>query len=335
MKVKRKSKKVVSWLILAAVLIAGATCLILRNKGNNYNKNKETDFYPDSTNRGNYIDILTEDCSLYIGTALTLKCEANPESALENVFWSTSDSAIVSVDDNGKAIVVGVGTAVITATSDMLTDSVVIIGIEKEAQTVEGETVTEPALPIFIPNEKGELVPENPTEPETEGKTDSDIPVKPTREPSTYEVPTLEKPTRVEKPTEAPTKAPEKPTQAVTVPTEPDVDYQAVLMSSLSSLGYTKYKEGLDYVFIYKEDGNYLGEVIINDSFVQIYIQTRTTGFDEAIKALISLVVPEDYNKVFSAFVGASDNKTIKVQNHTIRIRPASGENHAQLIISY
>ena len=83
------------------------------------------------------------------------------------------------------------------------------------------------------------------------------------------------------------------------------------------------------------EDGNYLGEVIVNDDSVQLYIQTRTTSFDTALKELLKIILPKEYNNVFMTFVQSEDNKTIVAEGHRIRIRPAGDENHAQLIISY
>lgn len=328
MKAKLNIKRVVICLIIFLGIIAGITCLIIKNKGNNPDKkNNSSTSYIDSSQRGKYIEILTDDCSLYIGTSITLKCEANPETALHDLSWTSSDEEIVIIDDNGKLTVVGSGTSIITATNGTLTDSIIIIGIEKEQPTVEGETVTEPMLPIYVPNEKGELVPDKPTEQQTESN-----PVEPVTD--------VTKETEEESYTQGNTENKTEPatqkntdTETEPVTSEENINYPERIIGTITSLGYTKYKE--DYIYIYEEDGNYLGEVIVNDTFIQIYIQTRTTQFDKALKALIGLVIPDEYEKVYSAFVSAEDNKTIKVQNHIIRIRPGSGENHAQLIISY
>lgn len=337
MKAKLNVKRVVICLIIFLGIIAGITCLILKKKGNNSDKKiNSSTIYTGNIQQGTYINILTEDCSLYVGTVITLKCEANPENILNNLSWTSSDEEIAVIDDNGKLTVVGTGTTIVTVTNGLITDSIIVIGIEKEESTGENETVTEPMLPIFVPDGNGELVPENPTKNEEQGKPDE----KETKPAVTEAV--TEQPSKEEQVTQGITNAETKPevkpeiepeTDSEAETTEDNINYQELIIGSISSLGYSRYKQ--DYIYIYEEDGNYLGEVIVNDSFLQIYIQTRTTGFDEALKSLIALVIPDEYESVYSAFAGAEDNKTIKVQNHTIRIRPATGDNHAQLIISY
>lgn len=337
MKAKLNVKRVVICLIVFLGIVAGITCLILKKKGNNSDKkNNSSTVYTGSIQQETYINILTEDCSLYVGTVITLKCEANPEDILNNLLWTSSDEEIAVIDDNGKLTVVGTGTTIVTVTNGMLTDSIIVIGVEKEEPTGENETVTEPMLPIFVPDGNGGLVPENPTKKEEQGNPDE-------KETKPAETESVTEPTSKEEyvtpgSTDAETKPEVKPETEPDTDAEPEttadnINYQELIIDSITSLGYSRYKQ--DYIYIYEEDGNYLGEVIVNDSFLQIYIQTRTTGFDEALKALIALVIPDEYENVYAAFVGAKDNKTIKVQNHTIRIRPATGDNHAQLIISY
>lgn len=337
MKAKLNGKRVVVCLVIFLGIIAGITCLFLKKRVNNSDKkNNSSTVYTGDIQQGAYIDILTEDCSLYVGTVITLKCEANPENVLNNLSWTSSDEEIAVIDDNGKLTVIGTGTTIITVTNGLLTDSIIVIGIEKENPTGEDETVTEPMLPIFVPDSNGELVPENPTRKEEQGN-----PAGKETKPAETEAVT-EPPSKEEHVTHGTTDAETKPevkpetqpdTKTELETTEENINYPEQIIGSITSLGYSRYKQ--DYIYIYEEDGNYLGEVIVNDSFLQIYIQTRTTGFDEALKALIGLVIPDEYEKVFSAFVSAEDNKTIKVKKHTIRIRPAGGDNHAQLIISY
>ena len=337
MKAKLNIKRVVVCLVIFLGIIAGVTCLLLKKKGNNADKkNNPSTVYTGDVHQGTYIDILTEDCSLYVGTVITLRCKANPENMLDNLTWTSSDEEIAVIDNNGKLTVVGTGTTIITVSNELLTDSIIVIGIEKEESAGENETVTEPMLPILIPDINGGLVPERPTNKEEQGKPDENE-TKPaeteaaTENPSKEDHITSENTEAETKPEVVPETRPE--TDAEPETTEDVINYQELIISSIASLGYSRYKQ--DYIYIYEEDGNYLGEVIVNDSFLQIYIQTRTTGFDEALKSLIALIIPEEYESVYSAFAGAEDNKTIKVQNHTIRIRPATGDNHAQLIISY
>ena len=226
------------------------------------------------------------------------------------------------VDEKGNVRVNGTGTAIITATSGLLTDSVVIAGIDKETVTDTGNgPVSEPALPVYIPDGNGGVVPKETKAPENDNNDNT----------------SQETTATVERETGSGTNIPD------VIPTNPDRteeteskdNYKDILMNTITSLGYKRYKQDMDFAYIYEEDGNYLGEVIIDDNQVQIYVQTRTMGFDNALIELIKCVCGNESNNVFRAFTEAQDNKTIIANGHTIRIRPASDSGHSKLIISY
>ena len=292
-------KKTIIGILIGACLIAGvvfALCLKKNKNGNNSGTVFVTTENGDeqNTESGEYIRIEANDGSYHIGTQMLLEFTASSDELAEGIIWKSSNESIVTVTSSGEVVVVGEGTAVITITSGIYTDSLVIQGITTDKETVNFETEA----------------PDNPISPTTGGDT----------EPET-------KP--VEKPTEPPT------TKPVVKPTEPPTvkpDYKLLLTEVLPTIGYTKH---LEDVYLYMEDGNYLGEVIVNDDSVQLYIQTRTTSFDTALKELLKIILPKEYNNVFMTFVQSEDNKTIVAEGHRIRIRPAGDENHAQLIISY
>ena len=292
-------KKTVIGILIGTCLIAGvvfALCLKKNKNGNNSGTVFVTTENGDeqNTESGEYIRIEANDGSYHIGTQMLLEFTASSDELAEGIIWKSSNESIVTVTSSGEVVVVGEGTAVITITSGIYTDSLVIQGITTDKETVNFETEA----------------PDNPISPTTGGDT----------EPVT-------KP--VEKPTEPPT------TKPVVKPTEPPTvkpDYKLLLTEVLPTIGYTKH---LEDVYLYMEDGNYLGEVIVNDDSVQLYIQTRTTSFDTALKELLKIILPKEYNNVFMTFVQSEDNKTIVAEGHRIRIRPAGDENHAQLIISY
>lgn len=328
--VKRKGhlnvKRVVITALVFILIIAGIVTLICINK-NKKGKNSENTNEP-SVNRndyikdGEYIKITTDDCSLYVGTTLTLSIEGSDDKVLQSVAFKSSDKDIVSVDEKGNVRVNGTGTAIITATSGLLTDSVVIAGIDKETVTDTGNgPVSEPALPVYIPDGNGGVVPKETKAPENDNNDNT----------------SQETTTAVERETGSGTNIPD------VIPTNPDRteeteskdNYKDILMNTITSLGYKRYKQDMDFAYIYEEDGNYLGEVIIDDNQVQIYVQTRTMGFDNALIELIKCVCGNESNNVFRAFTEAQDNKTIIANGHTIRIRPASDSGHSKLIISY
>ena len=314
-------KKTVIGILIGTCLIAGvvfALCLKKNKNGNNSGTVFVTTENGDeqNTESGEYIRIEANDGSYHIGTQMLLEFTASSDELAEGIIWKSSNESIVTVTSSGEVVVVGEGTAVITITSGIYTDSLVIQGITTDKETVNFETEA----------------PDNPISPTTGGDT----------EPATKPV---EKPTEpvtkpVEKPTEPATKPVEKPTEPPTTkpvvkPTEPPTvkpDYKLLLTEALPTIGYTRH---LEDVYLYMEDGNYLGEVIVNDDSVQLYIQKRTTSFDTALKELLKIILPKEYNNVFMTFVQSEDNKTIVAEGHRIRIRPAGDENHAQLIISY
>ena len=128
--VKRKGhlnvKRVVITALVFILIIAGIVTLICINK-NKKGKNSENTNEP-SVNRndyikdGEYIKITTDDCSLYVGTTLTLSIEGSDDKVLQSVSFKSSDKDIVSVDEKGNVRVNGTGTEIITATSGLLTD---------------------------------------------------------------------------------------------------------------------------------------------------------------------------------------------------------------------
>jgi hypothetical protein len=314
-------KKTVIGILIGACLIAGvvfALCLKKNKNGNNSGTVFVTTENGDeqNTESGEYIRIEANDGSYHIGTQMLLEFTASSDELAEGIIWKSSNESIVTVTSSGEVVVVGEGTAVITITSGIYTDSLVIQGITTDKETVNFETEA----------------PDNPISPTTGGDTE---PVtKPVEKPTEPVTKPVEKPTEpatkpVEKPTEPPT------TKPVVKPTEPPTvkpDYKLLLTEALPTIGYTRH---LEDVYLYMEDGNYLGEVIVNDDSVQLYIQTRTTSFDTALKELLKIILPKEYNNVFMTFVQSEDNKTIVAEGHRIRIRPAGDENHAQLIISY
>ena len=314
-------KKTVIGILIGTCLIAGvvfALCLKKNKNGNNSGTVFVTTENGDeqNTESGEYIRIEANDGSYHIGTQMLLEFTASSDELAEGIIWKSSNESIVTVTSSGEVVVVGEGTAVITITSGIYTDSLVIQGITTDKETVNFETEA----------------PDNPISPTTGGDTE---PVtKPVEKPTEPVTKPVEKPTEpatkpVEKPTEPPT------TKPVVKPTEPPTvkpDYKILLTEALPTIGYTRH---LEDVYLYMEDGNYLGEVIVNDDSVQLYIQTRTTSFDTALKELLKIILPKEYNNVFMTFVQSEDNKTIVAEGHRIRIRPAGDENHAQLIISY
>ena len=80
------------------------------------------------------LDIEKESVNLSLGEekALSVEVKANKETFEEKVQWTSSNEAVVTVDENGKLVAVGPGTAVITAKIGDLTDTCSVVVSDKE-----------------------------------------------------------------------------------------------------------------------------------------------------------------------------------------------------------
>ena len=355
----RKGRVAAAAGILTAVAAAAAViCVIFVNKGNNGNNggNSPTGEHtvnPDEiVDKDEYVSIDLEDCNLYVGNILRLKCSSRPEEYSRKVIWSSSDMNIVSVNGKGDIVVKAEGTAAITATCGVLSDSVIIKAVRRESQEYdkdfpvydvsEGQVV---AVQTAAPNDSHSPVRE--TEPV--GEQDTGFQVQPAESDGSAENPaesdgSAENPTTLpeetgntgqEHPADAPTAASEgeEQTSSVQPATEaPGEGPRDILTAGINAAGFTKY---LDDTFIYSEAGVYLGEIIVGDSFSQIYVMTRTTSFDAAIKNVIMTLLPGVYENVFAQLISAESDRTFNADGYKVRIVAPAGGGHAQLIIYY
>lgn len=80
------------------------------------------------------VEIEFEDCAVPVGTQLKMTALVVPENTDQALIWSSSDSSVAEIDKDGILTVKAVGTTVVTATVETVSDSVVIEGIENVAQ---------------------------------------------------------------------------------------------------------------------------------------------------------------------------------------------------------
>lgn len=345
----RKGRVAAAAGILTAVVAAAAViCVIFANKGNNGNNGGnspagEHTVNPDEiVDKDEYVRIDLEDCNLYVGNILRLKCSSRPEEYSRKVIWSSSDMDIVSVNGKGDIVVKAEGTAAITATCGVLSDSVIIKAVRRESQEYDKD------FPVYDVSD-GEIVvvqtaaPNDSHSPEQQtapvGEQDTGTQAQPAESDGSGEAPaTLPEEsgnTGQEQPTDAPTTASggEGQTSSVQPATEaPDEGPGDILTAGIGAAGFTKY---LEDTYIYIEDGNYLGEIIVGDSFSQIYVMTRTTSFDAALKNVIMTLLPGEYENVFAQLISAEADRTFNADGYKVRIVAPAGGGHAQLIIYY
>ena len=95
--VKRKGhlnvKRVVITALVFILIIAGIVTLICINKNkkgkNSENTNESSVNRNDYIKDGEYIKITTDDCSLYVGTTLTLSIEGSDDKVLQSVAFKS------------------------------------------------------------------------------------------------------------------------------------------------------------------------------------------------------------------------------------------------------
>lgn len=326
-------------ILAAAVAAIAALCVFLGNKGNNDTNrgNKPVQgntVDPDAVApKGEYVKIDLEDCNLYVGSILRLKCSSQPEEYSKSVIWSTSDAGVVSVNGKGDIVVRSEGTAAITATCGLLSDSVIINAVNRASDRYNEE------FPVYEVSENGELVVVQTAASggETQGGQHSQTPQQ-TAAPPAVSVPEVPTGAGATQGSEQQTTSGTDPTRGNDPPTAapPEQGTEAELtdriVAGVMEAGFSKY---LEDTYIYSEAGVYLGEIIVGDSFMQIYVMTRTTSFDAALKRVIMPLLPTEYDNVFAQLVSAEADRTFSADGYKVRVVAPTGGGHAQLIIYY
>lgn len=308
--------------VAVLVLIIGAVIfLCVRFGGNHKNteQERETVDYDAVVPEGEFVQIQLEDCNMYVGNVLQLVCISNPASYGAGVIWSSSDPDVVYVDGKGKITVKSTGAAAITATYGVLSDSVIICGVDREQPVISDD------LPVYDVEDNNIVVVQTPGSSEgvTEGHVNATEP----------DSPSDSKTSEGQDDTKSPEGQNEtKPSGNESQETETENEAYNKISEAVHSAGFETY---LDNTYIYREDGNYLGEVIVDENLTQIYIMTRTTAMDNAFKQVVKSVIPTEYEDVFARFVSAEEDQTFSADGMLVRIVAPVNGGHTQLIIYY
>ena len=96
------------------------------------------------------VSLLPENITIHIGDEEQLVAEVEPENASNKaVTWSSSNTTIVEVDDNGKITGVSTGTATVTVTTDELGFSKSCV-VTVERRLVEDLTVSPSEIKLYL-----------------------------------------------------------------------------------------------------------------------------------------------------------------------------------------
>ena len=278
-----------------------------------------------------HLTINAKDCTLYVDSIITLQCYSNPPEYANEVSWSSSDNSVLTVAFDGTVTAISEGIAAVTVTHGVLTDSIIIKVVNEEA-TVDEE------FPIFDPAETEPIptVPEGP-KPTVVNPTTSGQVTNPTTA-GNIENPTTMPPEIVTEPITEPPQgeitepATQPNTTAPSTGETESIDAKETILTNLPHNGFSVY---LTDTYVFEEDGNYLGQVIVTENFTQIYVMTRTTNFDSCLKNFLSTVLPTGYLRAFNNLATAKSDMTFYVDGYKVRAVASPNGGHSQLIIYY
>lgn len=300
-----------------------------------------------------YVSINMESCTVLVGQSFTVTISAYPTELMASVIWTSNNENVAYVDENGYVTIVGEGIAAITATSGECSDAIALEAVADEnTQTSLGlpmyskvESVTTPGSLLPVTPSQGEsstsaVEESQPYETENDANNIGANPQPPENIPPDV-TSGQENTLPVQQPAEMPPEAsgspsygaeenvrPTLPTQeATTAAAEIDT---AEMFALLTNGGFTQY---LSTACIYEENGNYMGEVIVESDSVHIYIKNRSTQFDTAIKMALAYLLPKSSDTVWSTYISATTDTTISVDGRKVRVVLPAQNAHSQIIV--
>lgn len=149
------------WIIVMAIIGVAVLCVIVYTlAGNIRAKSKENDasisfndvkvdnigqeIISDNANRVQAtVEVCLSDCAVTVGTVFKVTAIVTPADTEQALVWSSNDTGIFEVEQDGIVTVKGVGTAALTASVGNVSDSVIIEGI---SQVTDGSSNN---LPIY------------------------------------------------------------------------------------------------------------------------------------------------------------------------------------------
>lgn len=323
---------VVFIVIIAVVIVACVKCANRGNTPDNGNSASSTVNVKDYIEEDEYLKINAEDCTIYVDSVIKLTCSSNPVEYSMGVSWTSSDTSVLTVTYDGTVTAIKEGIAVVTATHGVMSSSIIVQVIAQEETPDEEFPIYTPVIPdaTTAPGE-----PEITTTAPTGQAGNENGSQSPTQETTTPAV----KPSEGEsKPAENETTKTEQPTtEKVTQPsstTSPEetetVGTRDNIINTLPECGFNSY---IGDTYVFEEDGNYLGQVIVEQEFTQLYVMTRTTYFDSKIREFLQVILPTGHSVAFNNFVNSQKDMTFSIDGHRVRVIASPNGGHSQLII--
>lgn len=293
------------------------------------------------------VKINMENCTMTVGTKVTVTATIYPGGSTAGIMWASSDESVFTIDSKGNLEVVGTGIVALTASFGDAYDSIAIECVEDEKQAV----LNLPDYSMFTVNGGNNTV-NNSSNQATQSQTEGSATEKTTASetiPHTQQETTAAKtevsttaavqPTTAAQPvtTAAPTKPPKNETQQTTsyvIETTPPYEGEKVLSTDIvGKLGEYGFKQYLENTYVYEENDAYLGEIIISSNMAHIYIKERSTGFDNAVSAVLKDLLPDSHDSVWNIYTGASSDQTMTVDGRVVRVVVSGDSGHSQIVI--
>ena len=357
---KRKKKKNTTYNVLIAVLCASIIivfmlCFMLGfnylseetsgKKSNNENQNVL------SSDGESIIYLSIDQESFTAVSGMEIQLTATVDAAIEGkyLWWKSNNEEVAYVDENGMLYIFDEGIAAVTVVSGDYSDSIAVeVVSDKDNSTKLGLPMYELEEEMFTEGAE-EVTSETGVKPVTPSINEETVNSDSIYESSSDELGktdnpessiALEEPAEevseaiTEAETEVGTESVEEVTTATQVTTKDTVAGgkidTAELMSVLTANGFTKY---MDDIGVFNADGEYLGEIIIEEDKVHVYIKARTEQFDVALKNMLSYLLPEKSEEAWEEYISATSDKTINMGARNVRIIMAENNSHSQIIV--
>lgn len=318
------------------------------------------------------IKINMENCTMTVGDKVQATATIYPNGSTAGIVWTSSDTSVFTVDGNGVIQVLAPGIVALTANFGNAYDSIAIECLAAGDKSMlnlpdysmfadNGGNNTGDAGKPASGNNKETTAGSTQTTSANSNATTTDGNTNPTKESisgattattsanssvtattgsgtnvaTTSPVATTPVPTTAAQ-TPKPTKGNSTGQETTSYMLPTTEEYTGVKVTStqiaeeLKTFGFKPY---LSNTYVYEEGDSYLGEIIISPNMTHIYIKGRSNGFDNAIKGVLTELLPQSNASIWNAYQGASSDQTVTVDGRVVRVVVPADGGHSQIVI--
>lgn len=318
------------------------------------------------------IKINMENCTMTVGDKVQVTATIYPDGSTAGIIWTSSDPSVFTVDGNGVVQVLSPGIVALTANFGNAYDSIAIECLEAGESSMlnlpdysmfanndgnnsntnnkgnvgnketSGADHGENGKATTAANNSNTTAASNSIAATGNGSASTSAPGSTTGAAVTKPSGTTAAPVATTSASTATTSA-VKPTKgnntsqqttAYQIPTSEEYTGEKItstqIAENLKNYGFKPY---LSNTYVYEEGDSYLGEIIISSNMTHIYIKGRSTGFDNAIKSVLTELLPQSNESIWNAYQGASTDQTVTVDGRVVRVVVPADGGHSQIVI--